>query len=1243
MNRSVRRAAAARHSGSTKFQTHVVPPRMRRGLLLGASGLTLAIALAVPEPAIAFNECGAAAGAPPSVTCKTSGNPYPNGIQYDVDDLTIVVKSGVVINTTGAGHEPGGIVSGFTTPMGSGAVGTASGDLVVKVSTGVSITTDDNYADGIGAGSSDPGSVSITSAATINTSGDWANAIGGTAYGGDVKVVASGNVGTKGAHADAIFISSNLTSNHVLSIDSSAKITTSGEMASGLRADSESNTNVDIVINSSGKITTSGKYAEGIYGSSITPASIDSDVTITSSSVIITTGEQGIGVRGNTAGTDSAVAITSSGKITTSGKDGHGILAGAFGDNSPVTVTSLATIATTGDESVGIIAGTTGAGGNTTIVSMAGVSTAGAEAEGIFGVTSGANSDLTIVSMGSVSTTKLQSDGVRGATAGANSDISIVSTGAITTAGSESDGIEADTLDLGSITIISTGSITTAGGESDGIDASARFGKVTILSTGSITTKGGESDGIEIEATAGDIVAGSTGAIVTSGNDADGIHAFADIGYIKIASTGTIKTSGSGSNGSEGIWAKSPEGPITITSSSAITTAGQFSDAIHADAAYAISISSKAASASGLDSDGIDVTSHGVGKIDVTISGAVSGGWAKGQGVRLSVADTPTVAINAGGSLGALSDFALQEGGQNLALTNKGTITGFLNTGGGNDSVNNAGTFELRNFADNNGDGVRETESVAVADFGIGSDSFTNNGTLRLTNVTGASSVNTGGQIADPFGSDGDISFAGVEQGHLVDLEQFTNSGTITMQDGTVGDFLAITDQPSVGAGGGGVFTSNGGSLKIDAYLDDGSSGKTDMLFLDIAKTGAGGATSVFVTNAGGAGALTKDDGIQIINVDVSSTGDAFKLGAPVIAGAFQYDLKFQNVAGTDQNWYLRSTPFAGAAAYPAIANSAITTWRADLAALQDRLSDLRLQMTAPSVTVPVTVAGIADGSAIALDPARFTGGWFHMTDSDDMIGQSGGADFSQETARSEMGFDFALDNVFGHNDWLVIGAFGGQGWSQADFSDADSSADFDIAAMGVYASYFSGPYYLDALVKFDRLDGDYNSDVVTGGGDVTLPVFGVSLNTGYQFDLTRSETGGLSLQPLAGLDYAHVGGDSFHDDSGAEIELLETESLRGRLGARLVQQLLPAEDGTGPVGNLYLEAGVAQEFLGESRARVTGVTLEQDLPTTTLQFGAGFDIVLPEDGVSFTFGTTADLSEGEDNYGATGGVKFTW
>ena len=52
---------------------------------------------------------------------------------------------------------------------------------------------------------------------------------------------------------------------------------------------------------------------------------------------------------------------------------------------------------------------------------------------------------------------------------------------------------------------------------------------------------------------------------------------------------------------------------------------------------------------------------------------------------------------------------------------------------GGNNSILNNGTFNLRHFADTNGDGVRDTLRVAISDLGDGvNNSFTNNGTLAL-------------------------------------------------------------------------------------------------------------------------------------------------------------------------------------------------------------------------------------------------------------------------------------------------------------------------------------------------------------------------------------------------------------------------------------------------------------------------------------------------------------------------------
>ena len=72
----------------------------RRARLLGGSAVALVAALVGPRGALALDECGAAAPGG-TVTCTPAGNTFPSGIQYKVDDLTIVVQDGVVIDTTG--------------------------------------------------------------------------------------------------------------------------------------------------------------------------------------------------------------------------------------------------------------------------------------------------------------------------------------------------------------------------------------------------------------------------------------------------------------------------------------------------------------------------------------------------------------------------------------------------------------------------------------------------------------------------------------------------------------------------------------------------------------------------------------------------------------------------------------------------------------------------------------------------------------------------------------------------------------------------------------------------------------------------------------------------------------------------------------------------------------------------------------------------------------------------------------
>src|SRR5439155_865477 len=92
------------------------------------------------------------------------------------------------------------------------------------------------------------------------------------------------------------------------------------------------------------------------------------------------------------------------------------------------------------------------------------------------------------------------------------------------------------------------------------------------------------------------------------------------------------------------------------------------------------------------------------------------------------------------GSIDALSDRAVFG---DPTIINNGVIIGFVQLTGVNDITNN-NLFELRNFADTNGDGVRDTVRVAVADLGAGPSTFTNNGTLTLPGSPGATTVDNG-------------------------------------------------------------------------------------------------------------------------------------------------------------------------------------------------------------------------------------------------------------------------------------------------------------------------------------------------------------------------------------------------------------------------------------------------------------------------------------------------------------------
>ncbi|MBO0494404.1 autotransporter outer membrane beta-barrel domain-containing protein [Pseudomonas sp. Marseille-Q1929] len=162
-------------------------------------------------------------------------------------------------------------------------------------------------------------------------------------------------------------------------------------------------------------------------------------------------------------------------------------------------------------------------------------------------------------------------------------------------------------------------------------------------------------------------------------------------------------------------------------------------------------------------------------------------------------------------------------------------------------------------------------------------DTVTQTGTMTLN---GSSSLLVDTGIISPFTA-----------GQQVTLN---NAGSIDMTTGS----STATDSLTVN----GNYSGNNGKLLLQSVLGaDGS--PSDKLV--VSQGTLQGSTAISVSNLGGAGAATLQDGIQVVQATNGASGSAgaFTLAGPVSAGAFDYRLfKGGVTAGTAENYYLRST-----------------------------------------------------------------------------------------------------------------------------------------------------------------------------------------------------------------------------------------------------------------------------------------------------------------------------------------------
>ena len=1168
----------------------------------------------------------------------TGGTGTDGGVSASVGDVGVLVAGsintfgvkahGVFVNVQNNANAIEVVNSGYITVRGNDTSGirvnsTGSGDILVRHEAGASITSegtntadsDTERTDAIYVVKSAGATGAITVIANGDITTDGANRATGVHAAhlgdGDVFVGGSGNITTTAtnnagtsvySHGMVALTSAGANGNATVSYETGT-VTTGGDNAVALYAASSGASGNALVENNAGTLTTSGTGSHGMYVSNTTTAggtasatNLDGTITTTGTgahgiyatsaqgkitvsntdSAITTSGQSAHAVyaRINNAGiaSDDMLIEQTGGTFETAGYDSHGIFAltnAASGDIDVTMTDTVMTLKNGNSDGIDIQSQYTGAsnvninvttnGGEINLVDPAVAATAGAN-YGIvvlqrYGASSG---NITITNNGTNISTGLAADGTStnstaihaafSDNAASSGNIEIFNSGTLSTQGTNANGIYGGSVGTGDITITNTGDITAADGR--GIYAAANTGDVLVTASGNITTG---------QATA------------TTHNH--GIDAGSNSGKTEVEfSNGTIKVVGTNTGGGNAIGIAAWDRGSTNSSVQAYINLG--AGAV-IDATEGVL--------------GLQIRSNGTGQIDIASGAQVHGGLLGGVQLTGTGTGIGTYTLNNAGEIDAMSDLAVLSSapaGSTLSITNDGTITGYLR-GGAEDTTftnNSSNSWNLRNFADTDGDGVRDTKAVAVSDFGAGNDTYINTatGTLRLAAVSGETTTVTTGEYI-PAGALSS-SNAGIVHGQLLNLNCFENAGTIDLSaNGLAGDVLVITGGTTPGTDGGGLYISNGGSLIVDTHLNEGGvNSLSDVLVVDNVQMGSGATRIIVNPMIGSTGGLTIDDGIKIVEVMGTQDAGSFVLDAPVTYGAFEYILVQGTLPGNESHWHLQN--------YDTTSSNNNWWWDwANRALWNPNIGSYLGNQYAAATMFNQNILDRRD-STRSPDQTIWMRSNYNRAQSDILNGKQ---EVTIKTGLLQIGADLI------QQDNLVAGVYAGYGHSDIDNKSRQTgtSADGKVNGyqVGVYGSWLPDNnvgLFADVWAYYAWYDNKLSGAAQYSTTKYDSTGYALSGEIGYGFELCQQENGrSWILEPHAQLIYTHIDADDFYDSLGTWYSSNKGSGIQTRLGARLYGQNAPGQHGVNP----FIEANWLHNNL-DSGVSLNGYQVSSDI-----------------------------------------------
>lgn len=810
--------------------------------------------------------------------------------------------------------------------------------------------------------------------------------------------------------------------------------------------------------------------------------------------------------------------------------------------------------------------------------------------------------------------------------------------------------------------INNSGTVSLTGGGSTGTNRGAALlgtgnnNTITNAAQGVINTTGIYNDGMAADGAGNTLT--NNGTITTAGPSAYGMTAsWGQSGGGQpnntLINNGTVSTSGSSARAASILGQNN-----TIINNGTLTTSGNGSTGAYMQGINARLINSGVIHVTGTGSMAVDSNSTNA-SFPAAITNLSGGQIISDQGPAIRTLNGPTSITNAGLISGG-NGTAINGGNGNvsLVLQTGSQIIGIASGGGGNNLVRLQGTGQVTNPFTNFQTLYMEGTDWTWNGTGTFADTFVNSGVLRLqSSLTGNVNIAAGTSLL--AGNGANPSITPYPGGPAITV---TNAGLIDLTNGSSPAANSLTIA--------GNYVGNGGQLNIRSVLGADNS-PSDKLVLSGGT--ASGTTTVAVTNAGGSGGLTVNNGILVVQTTNGATtaANAFSLsGGMVMAGAYQYYLYHGGVtAGTSNNWYLRSTvPPVPVTPAPTPSDPTPAPIPAPVAAANTPI--LPPAPAAGAAPIPLYRPEAALYSAVPA-VARQLGitslGTFHDRNGDQSLltGNGvvsaawarafGGHTSQQWSGAASPSFDgsftglqsgldlFGRETDTGHRDRIGLLASYGRASGRVNgfsggFQDVPvGSLSIDATSIGAYWTHV-GPsgWYVDAVAMHSWYTGSpFSSQGLTAATNGTGVI--ASLEGGIPIVITAQ----LTLEPQVQLIYQHLALEPTQDIVSS-VDFGRSDALNGRIGARLTGTYQTASALLQP----YLKVNLWRDFDGRDTITFAASdAIDTQRGATALEVGGGVTATLSQALAVFAAaGYTANL-DGNHRETVQGhvGVRVSW